>query len=133
MGIFSMQKTILILFACLLYAVPGFSQSSINVKNRLPGNEGTNFLQHGIHTFQIRVRQGAIDNAYYQDRPMTEIAGEAKYKHLQTLLGGRVGEYKDLSCACLSIWRIGELYTIFELENQEESPNYRIGYHIIRP
>ncbi len=130
-----MQKTILTLFACLLCSAIAFSQSPspINVKNRLPGNEGANFLQHGIHSFQVSVRQGVIESAHYQDRPMTEIVGEAKYKQLKALLGGRAGEYKDLHCTCLSLWQIGGLYILFELESQEESPKYRMGYHIIRP
>ena len=130
-----MQKTILTLFACLLCSCFAFAQSPspINVKNRLPGNEGANFLQHGIHSFQVSVRQGGVESAHYQDRPMTEIVGDAKYKQLRALLGSRAGEYKDLNCSCLSLWQIGGLYILFELESQEESPKYRIGYHIIRP
>lgn len=127
-----MYKKFLPLFACLLFSSFVFSQSPVNVKNRLLGVEGVNFLRHGIYSFQIRINQGTVEYAYHDDRPMTEIKGTEKNQQLIQLLGDRTKEYSDLNCACLSIWKTGNLYTIFELDDNTDKEDYRIGYHIIR-
>lgn len=128
-----MYKTFLSLFACLLLSTFVFSQSPINVKNRLLGVEGVNFLRHGVHSYQIRIQQGLVTYAYYQDKPMTEISGTEKNQRLTQLLGDRSKEYTDLNCTCLSLWKIGDMYTVFELDTETDKEDYRVGYHIIHP
>lgn len=127
-----MPKFLSLFLTCLFLSSFSIAQPPVNIKNRLLGVEGVNFLRHGIYNYQLRITDGLVEYVYFQDRPMTKIDGDQKKELLINLLGTRVKEYEDLSCECLSLWQKDEVYTILEIDEKTEKEDYRIGYHIIR-